>query len=333
EERSFFMPDLTTTYLGLRLKNPIIVSSSNLTATVEKVVECENSGAGAVVLKSLFEEQIIADTEEMIKDVDYTVHPDAFDFFRGMGQNYHTDNYIKLIEDAKARVSIPVIASLNCVTAGKWIKYAENLEKAGADALELNVFILPADVRKSSMEIENIYIDIARKIKRSVKIPVAMKIGFHFSGMAQMLKNLSDEGIDGLVLFNRFYRPDVDIEKLRLRAAKIYSTPQEIALPLQWIALLSGEIFSDFAATTGIHDADGVIKQLLVGAKAVQLCSTFYLNGIGFIKAILTGVENWMERHNFKKIDEFCGKLCQEQSENPEQYERSQYIKALVGIS
>jgi dihydroorotate dehydrogenase (fumarate) len=327
------MADLKTTFMGLEMANPVVVASSNLTSSLKKLKNCEKAGAGAVVLKSLFEEQILSDTQKVMTDSGYQAHAEGMDYLFGMGTDYHINEYLKLIKQAKAELSMPVIASINCISGGAWIEYAESIEKAGADALELNVFLIPASVSQSGEEIERIYFDIVRKIKRRIKIPIAMKIGPHFSGLAHTIKALSEEGIDGLVLFNRFYRPDVDIEALKLVAADILSTPQEMNLSLQWIALLSGEVECDFAATTGVHDSAGVIKQLLVGAKAVQLCSVLYRNTVAYIKDILTQLEDWMDKHNFNRIEDFCGKLCQEASEHPEAYERSQYIKALVGIS
>lgn len=327
------MADLTGTYLGLSLRNPVVVSSSNLTATVDKVVACENAGAGAVVLKSLFEEQIQADTAQMMESVDETQYSEAYDYLTKTGNYHYIDQYLGLLEEAKEKTSIPIIASLNCVSSGSWIDYAQRLEKLGADALELNVFIIPADVKTKGEDIEKIYIDVCRKIRRKINIPFSLKIGSHFSGMANMIKNLTDEGASGFVLFNRFYQPDVDIEKLSIIPAKILSAPQEMALSLRWIALLSGEISADFAAATGIHDGKSIVKQLLVGAKAVQLCSVLYQNGLDYIQTMLKVLNDWMDRHDFSALGDFQGMLCQEESEHPEVYERAQYVKALVGIS
>jgi dihydroorotate dehydrogenase (fumarate) len=203
----------------------------------------------------------------------------------------------------------------------------------GADALELNVFILPADIRKLGADIEKVYIDVCQKVRKKVSIPFSLKIGAHFSGLANMIKVLADEGSSGFVLFNRFYQPDVDIEKIAIVPANILSAPQEMTLSLRWIALLSGEIEADFAAATGIHDGKSVVKQLLVGAKTVQLCSVLYQNGIGYIRTMLKVVTEWMDRHSFSTLGEYQGMLWQEESEHPEVYERAQYVKALVGIS
>ena len=327
------MADLKTKYLGLDLKNPVIVASSNLTASVDKIVECENAGAGAVVLKSLFEEQIKADTAQMMEGVADAHYAEAFDYLTKTGDYHYIDEYLTLLEGAKSKVSIPVIASLNCVSDGSWIDYAQRLEKLGADALELNIFVLPAAVRKKGEEIEQIYLDVCRRIRKRISIPFALKIGSHFSGLANMIKNLKDEGAAGFVLFNRFYQPDVDIEKLTIVPAKTLSAPQEMALSLRWIALLSGEIEADFAAATGIHDGTSIVKQLLVGAKAVQLCSVLYQNGIDYAGTMLRVVTEWMERHNFSSLDDFLGMLNREKLDDPELYERAQYVKALVGLS
>jgi dihydroorotate dehydrogenase (fumarate) len=327
------MPDLSTTYMGLKLKNPIIVGSSNLTNTLGEVIACERAGAGAVVLKSLFEEQILADTNKAIEDIEYSAHAEAFDFFNVMGKNYYMDKYIELVKNAKEKTSIPIIASINCKSYGTWLDYAKDFENAGADALELNYFIFPANMEIESELIESRYIELCRKIKKIVSIPVSMKIGFYFTTPAAMAKRLSEEGIDALVLFNRFYRPDVDIEKIKIKAAQIFSTPDEISRPLQWIALISGNIKADIAASTGVHDAEGVIKMLLVGANAVQMCSALNKNKIGYIQKVADGLSDWMERHKFNKIEDFRGILSSKAIEKPEIYERSQYIKAIVGIS
>ena len=327
------MTELSTSYLGLELKNPVIVSSCGLTAKLDKIKLCEEAGAGAVVLKSLFEEQISADTVSMMKNMDVTAHADAFDFFAGMGEHHYIEEYLTLIENAKKEVSIPIIASLNAVSDGTWIQYAKRIENMGADALEINLFIIPANVDDSSEKIEKQYFSILKKLKSSVSIPVSVKIGPHFSGLARIIRDFRRAGMEGVTLFNRFYRPDVDIERMKIIPAKVLSVPQEMALSLQWIALLSGEIDMDFCATTGVHDGKSVVKQLLVGAKAVQMCSSLYKNGIEYIGTVLEEITGWMERKGYGSIDEFRGILNQESSETPEVYERSQYIKALVGIS
>lgn len=328
------MADLSTSYLGLKLANPIVVASSGLTATASKVIDCAEAGAGAVVLKSLFEEQIVAETRHDLSGAELDAHAEAQDFLTHMGKDVHLNDHLKMLKEVKSKVKVPVIASLNCVTAREWMDYAVSLERAGADALELNVFIMPANVKRDGREIESVYLDIARKIRRRLSIPVAMKLGPHFSGLASMIRQLANEGINGFVLFNRFYRPDVDIRNLRLKAAAMLSSPEEVGPTLQWIALLSGDVEdADFAAATGIHDGDAVIKQLLVGARVVQVCSTLYRNGLGRIGEMQRDLAKWMDGRGYAKIADFNGLLCKERSEHPESYERSQYVKALVGIS
>jgi dihydroorotate dehydrogenase (fumarate) len=320
--------------MGLSLRNPVIVSSSKLTSTLEEVQTCEKSGAGAVVLKSLFEEQILADVgQSSVDDDSMLAHSESMDFFQGMGKNYYLDAYLKLVREAKEKLSIPVIASVNCLTAGTWLEYAKGFEDVGADALELNFFIMPADVEQEGSAIEELYLETCRKIKARVSIPVSMKIGSYFSGLASMVKKLSEEGMDGLVLFNRFYRPDVDIDRFEIISAPVFSSPQEISQSLQWIALLAGEVECDLSASTGVHDAAGVIKQLLVGASTVQLCSALYHNGVEYTQKVVTGIEEWMKRHKFERIEDFKGRLSRENIDNPAAFERSQYIRALVGIS
>lgn len=327
------MTDFSVTYLGLKLKNPLLVASSNLSADAAKIADCHKHGAGAVVLKSLFEEQILHDSGKMIKDLDMDSFTDAADFFKGTSQNFYMDQYLKLVEDVKKETDIPLIASINCVSDGKWISYAKDLQNLGADALELNVFIIPANVKQTSEQLEHVYENIVHKIKKKIDIPVSMKLGCHFTGMANVMSKLVKSGIDGLVLFNRFYKPDIDIERMKLIPAKVFSAEEEMALSLQWIALLAGELECDFSATTGIHNSKSVIKQLLAGAKTVQLCSALYKNGLDYISVILKELGQWMEKHNFENISAFCGKLSQEASDDPAAYERAQYIKALVGIN
>ena len=327
------MADLKTKYMGIELETPVIAASSGQTASVDKVKEFEQGGAGAVVLKSLFEEQILYDSNKMTEGYNADIHADALDFFNGMSTNYFLDEYLTLIEDCKKAVNIPVIASVNCVSNGAWLKYAKRFENVGADAMELNAFTIPVNKKLSSEDYENQYYKLAEGIKAEVNIPVALKLSPHFTSLARVLENFADIGIDALVLFNRFYRPDIDIDKMKMSHAPIFSASEEMSLSLQWIALLSGEIDIDFAATTGVHDSKGVIKQLLAGAKAVELCSAVYKQGSSVFEKINNELASWMDSKGFKSISDFNGRLCQEESSNPEAYERTQYIKAAVGIS
>jgi len=318
--------------MGLQLKNPVVVASSQLTYDVEKVAECEKAGAGAVVLKSIFEEQIEHDSRQMIGGMDFDAYTEAYDYFKETSRDYYIDNYLALVEEAKKRVNIPVIASINAVSSGNWIEYATRFEQVGADALELNLYIIPANTAADGRDIEKGYFDILKKVRQKVSIPVALKLGSQFSGMARTMQQFANEGAKGLVLFNRFYKPDIDIEKMSVKTAQIYSAPEEMAFTLQWIALLSGKVGADLAANTGIHSSADVIKQLLAGAKVTEVCSQLMRKGVGEIETLTQGLTEWMDRKGYASIEEFRGMMSQERMEHPEVYERSQYIKALVGI-
>ena len=326
------MSDLSTTFMGLMLKNPIIVSSSRLTYDIDKLKACEAAGAGAVVLKSIFEEQIQMESDRMVGDLNFDAYADAYDYFQETSHDYYMNSYLELVEQAKQELSIPVIASVNCVSDGNWIEYAERFQKVGADALELNIFIIPADEETPGDVIEKKYLEILKKVKKKVSIPVALKLGSQFSGMAHMMRRFGKEGADGLVLFNRFYKPDIDIENMRLKAAHVYSVPEEMAFTLQWIAILAGKVKADLAATTGIHSGADIVKQVLAGAHAVEMCSAYMKNGINMIETHLKEVEDWMQRKGYDRLVDFRGLMSQAAVEHPEAYERSQYIKALVGI-
>ncbi len=326
------MADLSVTYMGLKLANPLIVAASSLTNTVEKIQRCQEAGAGAVVLKSLFEEQIEAQTEEIEAESGPYFHPEAFDYVRQMGMRLGQDDYLNLIEQAKKQVSIPVIASLNCVTPKWWLSYAAQIARAGADAIELNIALLPTDPRRTAEEIEKTYERIVEGISRKVELPVAVKLGPYFTSLPQTARSLRQAGAAALVLFNRFYQLDFDIEKLALAPGYHLSSPDEIYLPLRWIAILSTQVGCDLAASTGVHDGVGVVKQLLAGAKAVEICSALYQKGVGRLSSIRDELAAWMQKHNYGSIEEFRGKMTMESSEKPEYYERLQYIKVFVGL-
>jgi dihydroorotate dehydrogenase (fumarate) len=325
------MADLSTTYMGLALRNPLIVASCGLTKTADGVRRCADAGAGAVVLKSLFEEQILADLRGNEIDTGFLWHPEALDYVQRMGLELGPQSYLKLIEESKKDVSIPVIASLHCVSSGLWTDYVRKIADAGADAIELNISVMLSDPRRESGDVERIYMDTVESVVRLAKIPVAVKIGPYFTSVARMASELWKRGAKALVLFNRFYQFDINLDTMELAPGHSLSSPQEIALPLRWISLLSGKVKCDFAASTGVHDADGAAKLILVGATTVQLCSTLYKNGLSRIGTIRTDLERLMEKHGFKSIDQMRGKLSQARSDKPELYERLQYIKALVG--
>ena len=330
------MIDLSTRYMGLELRNPIIVASCSLTGTPAGVISCADAGAGAVVLKSLFEEQIHAELDSFVDDLEEHLwlsgHPEAFDYIQGMGMELGPRQYLKLVEEAKRSVSIPIIASLNCISPKWWADYAKQFEAVGADALELNIAAMPSDPERNNEEIEGLYFRILEEVKSLINIPIAVKIHSHFTSVARMAAELSKTGVSALVLFNRLYRFDIDIEQLKLVPGDRFSSPQEISTSLRWISLLAGNVDCDLASSTGVHDGAGAIKQLLAGASAVQICSTLYLNKMEQIGNILGQIEEWMEKHGFDSVDQIKGKLSQKQSDQPELFERIQYVKALVGI-
>lgn len=327
------MIDLESQYMGLKLRNPIVAGSSGLTNSVENIIELEKNGIAAVVLKSLFEEQIRYRASQTIMEGEYVnLYPEAEDYIRNYTAENAMNTYLRLIENAKRAVSIPVIASINCISDTKWMTYAKKIETAGADGLELNVAVLPSDPDKEGAENEKIYFSIARKISQELKIPVAIKLSYYFSGLAKTLTNLSWTGIKALVLFNRFYSPDIDVEHEEVKSSFVFSTPSDVALPLRWIAMLSPIVKCDIAASTGAHDGNALIKLLLVGADVVQIASVLYKKGFREVGSMIEQLESWMDRHNYSSIDEFRGKLSVAETENPAAYERIQFMKHFSGI-
>ncbi len=318
--------------MGLELRSPVLVASCSLTKDAAGVRKCADAGAGAVVLKSLFEEQIWVGIEQTGRYTQALWHTEAVDYVEKMGLAIGPTEYLKLIEEAKRAVSIPVIASLNCTSSDVWVEYAKRIAAAGADGIELNIALMPSDPKRRAGEIEERYFRVVENIRANTDIPIAVKIGSHFTSVAEFARQLHLRGAAALVLFNRFYQLDVDIEKLALAPGYRFSSPHEMSVPLRWMALLAGRLEIDLAASTGVHDGAGAVKMLLAGATVVQLCSTLYINGLERIGEVLEFVESWMEEHGFDSIEQFRGKLSQMQSEKPELFERLQYIKALVGI-
>lgn len=325
------MKDLSTTYLGLQLKNPIIVGSCGLTNSVEKIKELADNNAGAVVLKSLFEEQILAELSQNIEAYN-TDYPDAFDYVREYTRDNVVSEYLALVREAKKQAGIPIIASINCVSSEEWVSFAKSVEQEGADALEINISLLPSDLQKTSKDYENVYFEVLDKVAELVSIPISLKMSRYSSSLANLIARLSWTGkVAGFVLFNRYYRPDFDIENLKVHSASVFSTPEEISTTLRFVALLSERVDKDFAASTGVHDSDGVVKQLLAGANAVQVVSALYKNGAPYIAELLKGLEEWMERKSFTSINEFRGKLAYK-DEDDSSLLRIQYMKYFAGI-
>jgi len=320
------MASLETKYLGLTLKSPIIVSSSGLTTSINKIVEAEKNGAGAIVLKSVFEEQINYEAnyyQNIGKD-----NAEAFDYLQGYVTANNIEHYLKLIQEAKANVSIPVIASVNCFSDKKWIDFTKTFADAGADALELNIYLLPDDRKKSASDYEKIYINIVKKVIKQTKIPVSVKLSSGFTNIINMVDNLKGLGTKGVVLFNRLYEPDIDIEKLEITSAPVFSSATDIRTSLRWTALISDQVKGiDISASTGIHSAEGAIKLILAGATTVQLCSVLYNKGMGEIKKIQDGITEWMERRGFENLESIRGLMSYKSIPDPAFYHRSQFMK------
>ncbi len=320
------MNKLSTSYLGLPLKNPLIVGSSSLTNSVEKVRKLENAGAAAVVLKSLFEEQMLYEAQSLQQAGEY--YPEAADYLQNYVSGHSVAEYLKLIGDIKQAVSIPVIASVNCMSASEWIEHALKMEQAGADAIEVNIYFIPTDKDKVSEKCEATYFEIANALHKTLKIPFAFKLGNHFTNLSYMVDQLYYRGAGGVVLFNRFYEPDIDIKNMTLKSASVFSSPDDLRYSLRWISIVSAAVEKiQISASTGISDASGVIKMLLAGAQTTQICSALYRKGPDLLKSIIEEMQQWMDEHHYTSIDEFRGMLNYKNIENPEQYERSQFMK------
>ncbi len=326
------MPDLTTNYMGLKLKNPIVPSASPLSRKVWRVKELEDAGASAIVVYSLFEEQISHDKNELEHYMSYgtesfaealSYFPSAEDFDLG------PDEYLKHISKLKAAVDIPVIGSLNGISAGGWMKYAKLIEEAGADALELNVYYIPTDFEKDGAAVENIYLEDLKTVKQNLKIPVAMKLSPYFSSMSNMAKKLDEAGANALVLFNRFYQPDFDLDNLEVVPNLELSGNWEMRLPLRWIAILYGKIKASLAATSGIHNYRDVLKVIMAGGDVANICSELLQNGTRRISETLSEMERWMEEKEYESVEQMKGSMSQKSVPDPEAFERANYMKAL----
>ena len=328
------MKDITTKYMGISLRNPLIAGSSGLTDNKENILKLEKYGIGGVVLKSLFEEEIIIEKQSNLKRMTSGgfLYPETVEFYEfDEGPRESTIEYLNLIKELKKASASPVIASINCVTASQWTYFPTEIESAGADAIELNLFILPSDLNRSAEENEKVYFQIIDEVVKQVKIPVAVKISYYFSNLATMIKRLSETKISGIVLFNKFYSPDFDIDTFDMTSGNVLSSPGDLPLSLRWIAIMAERVSCDLAASTGVHDGSALIKQLLAGAKAVQITSVLYKYGIEHVAKILEDLKNWMEKHKFSSIDQFRGKMSQSKSSDPASYERIQFMKYFRG--
>ncbi len=329
------MSDLRTNYLGLKLHTPLVASASPLSQEIDSIRRLEDAGASAVVLYSLFEEQLRQESFELehhlAEGTDSFAEASSFfpqpDEFR-LGP----EGYLNHIRRAKEAVSVPIIASLNGTTVGGWTQYAKQIEQAGADALECNIYSVAADPDLTSSQVEQEYIDILKAVKSAVQIPVAVKLSPFFSNMANMAKRLDEAGANAFVLFNRFYQPDINLDELEIQPNVLLSTPQALRLPLTWIGILYGRIRANLAATSGVHGPEDVIKLLMVGADVTMLCSTLLRNGIGHLRQIEAGVHEWMEKHEYESVQQMKGSMSQIRCPNPSAFERAQYMKAVKSI-
>ncbi len=322
------MADLSCNYLGIKLKSPIIAASSGFTDTVHKIEQIARHGAGAVVLKSIFEEEILLETDKTIlEEAEKTGREEFLDYLDHRIRRENIGKYLQLIRETKQKVDLPVIASINCKSSHEWMSFAKEIENAGADALELNIFVLPSNLNQTSEENEKIYFDIAHAVTMLINIPVVLKISFYFSNLGQFIQKISTSGIRGLVLFNRFYSPDFNIDTLEVSSSHVLSYSGEISMPLRWISMMSGRVGCDLSASTGVADGKSVIKLLLAGATTVQVASALYRHGIGYLDILHHELNEWMDLHQYDTINSFRGKLSQIKAKDPALYERVQFMK------
>lgn len=318
------MVNLETTFAGLRLKNPLVAGSSGLTNSVQKIKELENAGIGAIVLKSLFEEQIENHSEKLSQIADY---PEAADYLNTYIEMNHVEKYLDLIRSAKRECDIPIVASINCYKLTRWVDFAKNIQDAGADALELNVFLLNAG-EFGTTYLEDSYVNIVRELRKIIRIPVVIKMAKNISNLPGLVGKLKTLGAGGVVLFNRFYQLDIDIKDMEITSGPVFSHPSDFSDTLRWTAIVSGRVPDfDVACSYGVHSWENVIKGILAGAGAVQLCSLLYEQGFDVIGDTLMCLEEWMQQNNYERIDEFRGKLNYANINNPALYERVQFMK------
>ena len=326
------MSDLSTSYLGLTLKNPLVVSPSPLCMELGNIRQMEDAGASAIVLHSLFEEQLTLESKDLDNFLTHGTDSfaEALSYFPDMGQyNLGPEGYLEHVRKAKAAVKIPIIGSLNGVSTGGWISYAKKIEQAGADGLELNVYYIPTDPDMSGAQVEQMYADLVRDVRAGVKIPVAVKLGPYFSALASMARRLDQAGANGLVLFNRFYQPDFDLEALEVTPNLVLSRSDELRLRLTWVGILYGRVKADLAITGGVHTAEDAIKSMMAGARVAMMTSALLRNGIPHLKTVLSGIVDWMEKHEYASIRQMQGSMSQKSVAEPAAFERANYMKVL----
>ncbi len=327
--------ELNTTYLGLKLKNPLVVSACPLTAEIDQLKRLEQAGAAAAVLPSLFEEQIEHDSMQMAEAQEFGAESfaEALTYFPQQDEfRTEPEEYLETIAKAKKAVAIPVIASLNGTSKGGWVRYAKMMQEAGTDALELNIYFVPGELEMTGPDVENRYLELVAAVRESISIPLAVKIGPYFSSLGNMAQRLVESGADGLVLFNRFFHPDIDLEKLEAHPQLHLSTSAELSVPLRWIALLHGRVKASLAATSGIHDAPGLLKALLAGADVGMIASVLYQKGIAEVSEILAGLSKWMEEKEYSSVEQLKGSMSRENCPDPSAFQRGNYMKTLTSF-
>ena len=316
---------LSTQYMGLNLKSPLIIGSSSLTSSLSRMKTAEENGAGAIVMKSLFEEQI---NFSIATSADTSGYPESDDYLSYYTRSHAVDEYLALIESAKKTIGIPIIPSINCISSETWIDFARNIQNAGADALEINMFFLPVSSKISSEDSEKLYLDLVEKLKATLSVPFAIKIGQRFSNILYLIDQFYNRGVDGVVMFNRFYEPDIDIDKMSIVPSAVFSNPDDRRYVLRWIAMASAlKLNIGISASTGVHSGADLIRYLLAGADTVQVCSVLYSRGIQYIKTITNEVEVWMGKMGYKSVDDFRGKLNYSAIDRPSTFERTQFMK------
>ncbi len=343
------MANLSTNYLGLELRNPIIAASSGLTNSLDNIKKMEDANVGAIVLKSIFEEQIVYETNKMIQSSEDSLDPmkkglndvlntrsydymEAMDYMANFAKEHTLKEYLNFIQLIKRSVKIPIIASINCVTTYDWSLFAKRIQEAGADAIELNIYLLPSDITKTSGDYEDLYKKIIADVRKYVSFPISVKLSYYLSSLSNTLIALSKSGIAGMVLFNKPYNPDINIDKLEISTGNIYSSEHDYLRSLRWTSILASRVQCDLAASTGVHSYETVVKFLLAGSKAVQVASVLYEKGIDEITAMVNGLNTWMDSKNFKTIDDFRGMLSQVNIVNPAVLERVQFMKSYANI-
>ena len=330
------MIDLTTRYLGLELSSPLVVGASPLSEDLGNLRRMEDAGAAAVVLHSLFEEQIAKESAILDRALSTGAdsHPEALSYFPDL-QTYNLgpEGYLEHVRKAKAALGIPGIGSLNGISSGGWVDYARSIEQAGADALELNVYFIPTDPHLTGAAVEQQYCDLVRDVRAAITIPLAVKVGHQFTAFANVARRLEEAGAAGLVLFNRFYQPDLDLDKLETTSSLTLSQPYELLLRLHWVAVLHGRVQADLAVTGGVHEARDVLKAMMAGATVTMMVSVLLKRGIPHLAAVRKSLRLWMEEHEYESISQMRGSLSQRSTANPEAYERANYVKVLSGYA